>query len=71
MGNSPDTGLAGPDGDGVNPVGTVFVGLADRDSVWVRALSLGTGRARVRQSAANHAFDMLRRYLQRLPIETW
>ncbi len=65
------TGLAGPDGDGVNPVGTVFVGLADRDSVWVRALSLGTGRARVRQSAANHAFDMLRRYLQRLPIETW
>ena len=65
------TGLAGPDGDGVHPVGTVYVGLADKDNVYVRELSLGTGRARVRQSAANHAFDMLRRYLQGLPIETW
>ena len=62
------TGLAGPDGDGVHPVGTVFVGLADRDNVWVRQLKLGTRRARVRQLAANHAFDMLRRYLQGLPI---
>ena len=62
------TGLAGPDGDGVHPVGTVFVGLADRDSVWVRQLRLGTRRERVRALAANHAFDMLRRYLQGLPI---
>ena len=62
------TGLAGPDGDGVHPVGTVFVGLADKDHVWVRQLHLGSGRARVRQLAASHAFDMLRRYLQRLPI---
>ena len=65
------TGLAGPDGDGVHPVGTVFVGLADADTVWVRELHLGSGRVRVRQSAANHAFDMLRRYLQKLPIDTW
>ena len=64
------TGLAGPDGDGVHPVGTVFVGLADRDNVWVRSLMLGTRRDRVRQLAANHAFDMLRRYLQGLPIVT-
>ena len=62
------TGLAGPDGDGVNPVGTVFVGLADKDNVWVRHLHLGAGRARVRTLAANNAFDMLRRYLQNLPI---
>ncbi len=62
------TGLAGPDGDGVHPVGTVFVGLADGDNVWVRELHLGTGRARVRQLAANHAFDMLRRYLQGLEV---
>jgi nicotinamide-nucleotide amidase len=62
------TGLAGPDGDGVNPVGTVFVGLADREHVWVRHLHLGTGRARVRTLAANNAFDMLRRYLTDLPI---
>ena len=63
------TGLAGPDGDGVHPVGTVFVGLADADHVWVRQLRLGTRRERVRALAANHAFDMLRRYLQGLPIE--
>ena len=62
------TGLAGPDGDGVHPVGTVFVGLADGENVWVRHLNLGAGRGRVRTLAANHAFDMLRRYLQGLPI---
>jgi nicotinamide-nucleotide amidase len=62
------TGLAGPDGDGVNPVGTVFVGLADEKGVWVRQLHLGTGRERVRTLSANHAFDMLRRYLTNLPI---
>ncbi len=62
------TGLAGPDGDGVHPVGTVFVGLADGENVWVRELRLGTRRERVRALAANHAFDMLRRYLQGLPI---
>ncbi len=62
------TGLAGPDGDGVHPVGTVFVGLADGDTVYVRELHLGSGRARIRQLAASHAFDMLRRYLQGLDV---
>lgn len=64
------TGLAGPDGDGVNPVGTVFVGLAAPDGVWVRHLTLGgaRGRNRVRTLSANHAFDMLRRYLTGLPV---
>ena len=62
------TGLAGPDGDGVHPVGTVFVGLADAEQVLVRELHLGTGRERVRQLAASHAFDMLRRYLQGLDV---
>ena len=63
------TGLAGPDGDGTNPVGTVFVGLASADGVWVRHLRLGArGRSRVRTMAASHAFDMLRRYLTGLPV---
>ncbi len=63
------TGLAGPSGDGVNPVGTVFVGLAAEDGVWVRHLKLGQrGRDAVRTLAANHAFDMLRRYLTGLPV---
>lgn len=65
------TGLAGPDGDGINPVGTVFVGLAAEDGVWVRELHLGArGRDMIRASAANHAFDMLRRYLTGLPVIT-
>ena len=64
------TGLAGPSGDGINPVGTVFVGLAAADGVWVRHLRLGESRGRdvIRALAANHAFDMLRRYLTGLPI---
>lgn len=62
------TGLAGPDGDGVHPVGTVFVGLATEKELFVRTLHLGSGRGRVRVLAANHAFDMLRRYLTGLPV---
>ena len=63
------TGLAGPDGDGVNPVGTVFVGLASAEGVWVRHLRLGSrGRNRIRTMAASNAFDMLRRWLTGLPI---
>lgn len=65
------TGLAGPDGDGVNPVGTVFVGLAAPDGVWVRHLTLGAARTRgvIRTISASHAFDMIRRYLTGLPVE--
>ena len=62
------TGLAGPDGDGTNPVGTVFTALAAPDGCFVRALQLGSGRERVRTSAANHALDMLRRYLTGLEV---
>ncbi len=62
------TGLAGPDGDGAHPVGTVFVALAAPDGSFVRALQLGSGRERVRTSAAHHAFDMLRRHLTGLEV---
>ena len=64
------TGLAGPDGDGLHPVGTVFVGLAAEDGVWVRHLTLtgARGRNHIRMLASNHAFDMLRRYLSGLPV---
>ena len=65
------TGLAGPDGDDRgNPVGTVYVGLAGPEGTWVRHLQLGDsqGRRRVRTVSANHAFDMLRRCLQGLPV---
>jgi nicotinamide-nucleotide amidase len=64
------TGVAGPDGDGVHPVGTVFVSLADADGTFVRSLQLSarSDRSRIRTLSANHAFDMLRRRLSALPI---
>lgn len=64
------TGLAGPDGDGVNPVGTVFVSMAVEGETWVRQLKLGAQRSRsyIRNMSANHAFDMLRRYMTGLDI---
>lgn len=62
------TGLAGPDGDGTNPVGTVFAALAAGDRVFVNRLRGGVGRARNRTLAANCALDMSRRYLAGLPV---
>lgn len=62
------TGLAGPEGDGINPVGTVFVALATESEVFVTKLSSGFGRARVRTLASNCALDMTRRYLTGRPV---
>ena len=64
------TGLAGPDGDGVNEVGTVFVSLAVPEGTYVRHLRLGSRRDRsyVRHMAGNHAYDMIRRYLTGMKI---
>lgn len=61
------TGVAGPEGDGRdNPVGLVYLGLADADGCQVRRLKLGSlsrGRDRVRTMAASSALDLLRRRL--------
>ena len=64
------TGLAGPDGDGVHPVGTVFVSMAVEGETYVRQLQLGTKRTRsfIRRMAGNHIFDMMRRWLSGLPV---
>ena len=62
------TGLAGPDGDGVNPVGTVFVALATKDECFVSRMQSGFGRGRVRTLASSCALDMVRRYLTGLPV---
>ena len=64
------TGLAGPDGDGVHEVGTVFVSLATAEGVKVRELHLGEHRTRsfVRRMAGNHAYDMMRRYMTGLEV---
>ena len=62
------TGLAGPEGDGINPVGTVFVALATESGVFVNQLNSGLGRTRVRTLASNCALDMVRRYLTGLTV---
>ena len=65
------TGLAGPDGDGVHEVGTVFIGLAAPDGTWVRETHMGTFRTRsyIRRMAGNHAFDMMRRWMRGLKVD--
>ena len=67
------TGVAGPDSDERgNPVGLVYVAMAAPDGCWVRELHLGGARERrdrVRTLAANHGFDMVRRWLTGLEIE--
>ncbi len=64
------TGLAGPDGDGVHEVGTVFISLSDGEHTWVRETHMGEHRTRsfVRRMAGNYAFDMLRRYMTGLDV---
>ncbi|MBQ1555649.1 MAG: CinA family protein, partial [Clostridia bacterium] len=64
------TGLAGPGDDGVHTVGTVFVALAAPEGTYVRRLYKDKwSRERIKHAAANHAFDMIRRYLEGMPVE--
>ena len=65
------TGLAGPDGDGVHEVGTVFVAMAVKEKTYLRSLSLGPKRTRsfIRRMSGNHAYDMMRRWLTGLEVE--
>ena len=64
------TGVAGPDSDGIHPVGTVFVSLAGGGETVVRALRLSPlfDRGKIRLLSANEALDMLRRRLTGLPV---
>ncbi len=64
------TGVAGPDPDERgNPVGLIFVALAAPEGVWVRRLQAGNIRERSRTLAASHCFDLVRRYLEGLPLD--
>jgi len=64
------TGLAGPDGDGVNPVGTVYVSMATKDGTFVKKVSAGSYRTRsfIRRMAGNYVYDMMRRYLSGINV---
>lgn len=66
------TGIAGPGSDeSGTPVGTVFVSLSTHRKTYTRKLHLGHDRDRVRTAAANHALDMVRRFLTGLDVESW
>ena len=67
------TGVAGPDPDERGTeVGIVYIGLATPSGTFCRALDLGKRRRdRIQDLATNHAFDVVRRYLTGLPVETW
>ena len=60
------TGLAGPGGgDEVRPVGTVYIGGAAGDSVWVEKFHyIRLGRENVRARAAHAALELALRLLQ-------
>lgn len=55
------TGLAGPKGDGINPVGTVFIGCCIHEKITVKKYIFEGNRAKVRESAVQNALDLLRR----------
>ncbi len=67
------TGAAGPDPDerGV-PVGIVFVGLSTPNGQFCRKLDFGRRRRdRIQGLSANHVFDVVRRWLTGLPVESF
>ena len=59
------TGIAGPDSDSTNkPVGLVYIGLADRDNVWVRELRTSRkDRSYNRYVSASNALNMIILYI--------
>ena len=65
------TGVAGPDTDERGtPVGRVYIGLATPTGTFCRRTDHGSRRRdRIQNVSANHAFDVIRRYLTGLPIE--
>ena len=64
------TGVAGPDPDERgNDVGLVFIGLDTPEGTFCRRCDFGQRRRdRIQELAANHAFDLLRRYLSGAPL---
>lgn len=62
------TGNAGPGASDNQPVGTVYLALADTKRVWVRKIEeKNKSREEVREAAVYAALDMIRRYLEALP----
>ncbi len=64
------TGLAGPEGDGVHEVGTVYISMAVQGQTFVKETHMGAWRTRsfIRRMAGNYAYDMMRRWLTGLKV---
>ena len=64
------TGYAGPTGGTeTNPVGTVYIAVADNDTVFVKRCSFSGNRQRVTHLACQSAFDILRCVMFNLPCD--
>lgn len=64
------TGEAGPESGEGQPVGTVFIALADEKRVWVKKIVAAAGnqdREYIRSIAVANALDLVRRYLEAMP----
>ena len=58
------TGIAGPDGGSIEkPVGTVFIGLAAEDRIFMAGYRFHGTRGEIKQETARTALNYLRRYL--------
>ena len=64
------TGYAGPTGGTeTNPVGTVYIAVADNDTVFVKRCSFSGDRRRITHMACQSAFDILRCVMFNLPCD--
>ncbi len=61
------TGEAGPVAGEQQPVGTVYIALADCRRTWVKELHLDGDRGAIRRKAAFHLLDLIRRYMEAYP----
>ena len=69
--DTPAMFITGVDERGV-AVGIVYIGLSTPEGTFCRRCDFGKRRRdRIQDLASNHAFDVVRRYLTGLPVETW
>ena len=61
------TGLAGPEGDGIQPVGTVFLGLCAGGRCCCKHCVFSGNREQVQQQAVEQALEMALRWLEENP----
>lgn len=65
------TGIAGPDGGTLDkPVGLVYIGIAYENGTITKELRLLGNRKKIRTITALHVFDMIRRHVLCLRLET-